>query len=117
MQEILADLCAHEGFTGAMVTDSSGLPLAVSSSPVASDNLAAFATVLGDALTKAGSYLGQEDASSVSLDINDREKAVLHRFPFEGRPYYLLVLCLQHVEARRELERAIPEIVTTLAAH
>jgi predicted regulator of Ras-like GTPase activity (Roadblock/LC7/MglB family) len=116
LENILALLCEREEFTGALVTDSSGLPLAASSNVTASENLAAFSTVLGDALVKASSYLGQDDATDVSLDINARQKIVLRRFDLEGRPCYLLVLCDASCEPRRAMGAAIPGIVATLAA-
>jgi len=115
LQNILALFCEREGLTGALVTDSNGLPLAASSSVAASENLAAFSTVLGDVLTKASSYLGQDDASDVSLDINASQKVVLRRFDLEGRPCYLLVLCAAVCEPRRAMREAIPGIVSTLA--
>jgi predicted regulator of Ras-like GTPase activity (Roadblock/LC7/MglB family) len=115
LHNILALLCEREGFTGALVTDNSGLPLAASSAAAASENLAAFSTVLGDALVKASSYLGQDDATDVSLDINARQRIVLRRFALEGRPCYLLVLCTAGQEPRRAMAAAIPGIVSTLA--
>jgi predicted regulator of Ras-like GTPase activity (Roadblock/LC7/MglB family) len=115
LQNILALFCEREGLTGALVTDSNGLPLAASSSVASSENLAAFSTVLGDVLTKASSYLGQDDASDVSLDINASQKVVLRRFDLEGRPCYLLVLCAAVCEPRRAMREAIPGIVSTLA--
>jgi hypothetical protein len=115
LENILALLCERERFTGALVTDSSGLPLAASSNVAASENLAAFSTVLGDALVKASSYLGQDDASDVSLDINARQRIVLRRFDLEGRSCYLLVVCDASCEPRRAMGEAIPGIVATLA--
>jgi hypothetical protein len=115
LQSILTILCAREGLAGALLTDSSGLPLAASSSIGAHENLAAFSTVLGDALLKAGSYLGQDGASDVSLDINATQKVVLHRFDLEARPYYLLVLCDPDFEPRYGMRGVVPEILAILA--
>jgi predicted regulator of Ras-like GTPase activity (Roadblock/LC7/MglB family) len=115
LQQVLVTLCAHEGLAGALITDGSGLPVATSSDLAGSENLAAFSTVLGDALHKAGSYLGQDDASDVALDINARQKVVLRRFALEGRTSYLLVLCATASDPRTAMREAIPEIVTILA--
>jgi hypothetical protein len=116
LQGILATLCERAGLTGALITDNGGLAVAASSSLSATENLAAFSTVLGDVLHKAGSYLGQDDASDVSLDINATQKVVLRCFTLEERPFYLLVLCAAASDPREAMREAIPEIVAILAA-
>jgi predicted regulator of Ras-like GTPase activity (Roadblock/LC7/MglB family) len=115
LQDALARLCTRAGLGGALIADTSGLAVAASSQLAASENLAAFSTVLGDVLHKAGSYLGQEDATDVSIDINARQKVVLRRFALEGRPFYLLVLCDAGADPRAAMRDAVPEILSILA--
>jgi predicted regulator of Ras-like GTPase activity (Roadblock/LC7/MglB family) len=115
LHAVLSTLCDSEGYAGAMVTDASGLPLATSRNLEASDSLAAFSTVLGDVLTKAGSYLGHDDASHVTLDVGERQKVVLRRFYLEERAFYLVVICLRVLETHRALDRTVPRIVLTLS--
>jgi hypothetical protein len=110
----LAAMCRRGGLTGAVVADDRGFPLIVHNSPVGDDVLASFTTVLGDALEKAGTILGQHGAETISMDINYAEKIVLHRFVIADHPYYMMVLCPQDAEERSEVVMAIEQITAIL---
>ncbi|MBI5694536.1 MAG: hypothetical protein HZC51_02195 [Nitrospirae bacterium] len=116
LENALSALCRRAGFTGAVVADRSGLALALYNSPVDGGLLAAFTSVLGDALEKAGPMLGQTGAESISMDINYTDKVVLRRFNIDNRPYFLMVLCPQTVEERSEIEVSIDEIASIMTA-
>ena len=116
LHAVLSALCDSEGYAGAMVTDASGFPLSASRNLEAGDSLAALSTLLGDVLAKAGSYLGRDDASQVTLDVGARQKVVLRRFYLEERALYLVVTCLRVLETHHALDRTVPQIVLTLGS-
>jgi hypothetical protein len=116
LEHVLENLCRRGGFTGAVVADRRGLALAVYNSPVAGDALAAFSTVLGDALVKSAALLGRQGADTIAMDIDDVDKAVLRRFTFACEPYFIMVLCAQAVEPRGEIKASVDEIVGILGA-
>ncbi|MBI5189159.1 MAG: hypothetical protein HZA22_00595 [Nitrospirae bacterium] len=116
LENALSALCRRAGFAGAVVADRSGLALALYNSPVDGGLLAAFTSVLGDALEKAGPMLGQTGAENISMDINYTDKVVLRRFNIDNRPYFLMVLCPQTVEERSEIEVSIDEIASIMTA-
>ena len=104
-------MCTRGGFSGALIVDDNGLPLAVHKSPVPEEAIGAFAMVLGAALAKAGRLLGQYNADNISIDINYTDKIVLRRFLIGETPGYLLVICPQEVDERGEVELSIDQIV------
>ncbi len=114
LENTLYAMCKRGGFQGAVIADSDGLPLAVYNSPVADDAIAAFTTVLGDALEKAGHLLEQSDANNISLDINYTDKAVLRRFAINDLPYFMMMICPQDVDERAEVELSIDQIISIL---
>ncbi len=75
----LVAMCERGGFSGAVVSDTLGLPLAVHNSPVQTDSIAAFSSILGDALAKAGRFLGQPGAENISMHINDFSRYIKNR--------------------------------------
>jgi hypothetical protein len=83
-------------------------------SPVGADTLAAFTSVLGNALVRAGTLLGEVGAELISMDINYTEKIVLRRFPIEGQQYFFLVICPQELDERTEVELSIEQITKVL---
>jgi predicted regulator of Ras-like GTPase activity (Roadblock/LC7/MglB family) len=107
-------MCQRGGFSGALIVDDNGLPLAVHQSPVPEEAIGAFAIVLGTALAKAGKLLGQHNAENISIDINYTEKIVLRRFMLGQSPGYLLVICPQEVDERGEVELSIEQIAQIL---
>ena len=111
---VLFSMCKRGGFDSAVIADGSGLPLAVYNSPVGDDAVAAFTTVLGDALEKAGKLLDQHDANNISMDINYTDKAVLRRFLINDLPYYVMIICPQEVDERSEVELSTDEIISIL---
>jgi len=114
LENLLFSMCRRGGFSGAVVSDETGLPLAVYNSPVDSDRIAAFTSILGDALAKAGLFLEQHGAEYISMDINLVDKVVVRRFLYDGMEMYLLVLCSQAMDERAEVEMSIEQIVSIL---
>jgi hypothetical protein len=114
LENVLIAMCRRGGFSGAVVSDETGLPLAVFNSPVDPDRIAAFTSILGDALVKAGQFLGQHGAEYISMDINYEDKVVVRRFFFGDLEMYLMVLCAQSMDERAEVEMSIEQIVTIL---
>jgi len=108
-------LCKRGNFSGAVIADAQGLPLAVYNSPVSAEALAAFTSVLGTAIDKAGHLLNQPDADNISMDIDYADKVVLRRFTCEGRQYYLMVICSQTTDERSEIELSLEQIVSMLS--
>lgn len=107
-------MCRRGNFSGAVVADENGLPLAVFNSPVGTDAIAAFTSVLGAALEKASRLLEQHGADNISMDINYADKVVLRRFTVSELTYFLMVICPQNVDERSEIELSIEQIVSIL---
>ena len=114
LENLLFAMCRRGGFSGAVVSDDTGLPLAVYNSPVDSDRIAAFTSVLGDALAKAGDFLEQHGAEYISMDINHVDKVVVRRFFYDEIEMYLMVLCAQSMDERAEVEMSIEQIISIL---
>ncbi|HIJ79799.1 MAG: ParA family protein [Desulfobulbaceae bacterium] len=111
---ILKKMCGAGGFYGAIVADAMGFALADFNSPVAVDTLAAFSSVLGDVLAKAGGMLEQEKANNISMDMNDTDKIVLRSFVVHDSVFYLLAVCPQEVNAPGEMQAAVTAIIDVL---
>ncbi len=114
LENTLYTMCQRGGFQGAVLADDNGLPLAVYNSPVEDEAIAAFTTVLGDALEIAGKLLKQHDANNISMDINYTEKAVLRRFMISESPYFIMTICPQEVDERAEVELSIDQVTSIL---
>lgn len=112
--DILRGMCRRGGFAGAVLADASGLPLADFNCPVDPDAVAACSSVLGDAMRQAGRLLRQNEANNISMDINYVDKVALRRFELFGAPYYVMVICPQHVDERSEVEVSIDRLVEVL---
>lgn len=108
-------MCKRGGFSGAVLADRAGLPVADYNPPLDGDALAAYSSVLGGALEQAGRLLGKRDANNLSLDINYVEKIVARRFFAGDQDFCLLVVCPQATDERSELELSIDQILTVLA--
>ena len=117
LEFILSSMCRRGGLNGAVVADSKGLPLADFNSPVGGDILAAFTSVLGNALERAGTLLGESGAEIISMDINYTEKIVLRRFSIEGDQYFFLVICPQELDERTEVELSIEQVTAVLTEY
>lgn len=115
MRWLLAEMCKRGGFSGAVVADRSGLPLAEFNPPYDRDVLAAYSALLSEALERAGQLLGKRDANNLSLDVNYVEKLVVRRFVSGDQEFCLLIVCPQSVDERSELELSIDQILTVLA--
>lgn len=116
LEEALRNLCRRAGFEGAVVADASGLPLAEADSPVDAVRVAAFTSVLGEALSQADQLLGGQAANNVSVDFNYTDKLVLRRFPVDGADFYLAVICPQEVDERGEIELTLEQVTDLLSA-
>ena len=115
IENALEIMCRRGEFIGAVIADINGLPLAVYNSPVGTDALAAFTSVLGNALEKAGHLLDQHGADNISMDINYTDKVVLRRFIVAGQDYYLMIVCPQTVDERSEIELSIEQIISIMS--
>ena len=114
LEHVLASMCSRGGLSGAVVADGQGLPLADFQSPVGGDVLAAFTSVLGGALERAGLLLGAQGAENISMDLNYTDKVVLRRFAHDGEPYFIMVICSQDLDERSEVELSIEQITSIL---
>lgn len=115
IEEALQVMCRRGNFTGAVVADFTGLPIAAFNSPVGADAMAAFTSVLGSALEKAAHLLDQHEADNISMDINYADKVVLRRFNIKGLQYYLMLICPQNVDERGEIELSLEQIISMLS--
>lgn len=114
LESILYGMCKRGGFSCAVVADQQGLTLGGYNSPVDMDILAAFTTVLGEAINKAGRFLDQHEANNISIDINYADKAVVRQFTLAENPYFIMIICPQNVDERSEVELSLDQIVTLL---
>ncbi|MFH2123729.1 MAG: hypothetical protein ABIJ50_09655 [Pseudomonadota bacterium] len=114
LEKILYGMCKRGGFSSAVVADRQGLALGVYNSPVDMEVLAAFTTVLGETINKAGRFLDQHEANNISLDINYADKAVVRQFFLAESPCYIMVICPQYVDERSEIELSLDQIITLL---
>jgi len=117
LEYILSSMCRRSGLSGAVIADSKGLPLADFNSPVGGDTLAAFTSVLGNALERAATLLGESGAELISMDINYTDKIVLRRFPIENEQYFFLVICPQDLDERTEVELSIDQVTRVLTEY
>lgn len=115
MGDILRNMCKRGGFSGAVVADRGGLPVADFNSPVELDVMAALGSVLGGSLEQAADLLQRPEANNLSVDINYVDKIVLRTFRFENLPYHLLVICPQAIDERSEVELSIEQIQGVLS--
>jgi hypothetical protein len=114
LENILYGMCKRGGFSCAVVADRQGLTLGGYNSPIDMEILAAFTTVLGEAISKAGRFLDQHEANNISLDINYADKAVVRQFTLAGNPFFIMIICPQNVDERSEVELSLAQIVTLL---
>lgn len=115
LENMLFAMCKRGDFTGAVLVDSNGLPLAVYKSPIKDENLSsAFAMTLGDVIGKAGRVIGETDVDNISMDINYTDKACVRRFIINDLPYFLMIVCPQDIDERAEVEISIDQISSFL---
>lgn len=115
IKEVLADLCGNGGFYGAVVADEMGFPLADYQSPLEVDALATYSSLLGEALSKAGSIIEMPEANNLVMDINENDKMLLHRFAILDDQYSLVAVCSQENEAIGEITLAANRIAGVLS--
>ncbi len=114
LENALEILCQRGGFSSAVIADDQGLALADHNSPVDTEILAAFATVLGGAIAQASHFLDQHEANNISMDINYADKAVVRKFEVRSTPFYLFIICPQDVDERNEVELSLETIMNML---
>lgn len=107
LEDTLVSMCQRGEFSGSVLADNNGLPLAIYNSPVEDDILAAFTTVLEKSLSETGRLLNQPNANNISMDINYIDKIVLRKFMVDNIPFFLMIITPQHVDERAELELSI----------
>jgi predicted regulator of Ras-like GTPase activity (Roadblock/LC7/MglB family) len=112
---ILAAMCHRGGFSGAVVVDASGLPLAAYNSPVEVNAVAAFTAVLGDTLDRVGRFFNQPGADAITVDVNYQDKVVVRRFRARDLDLFLLLVCPQAIDERSEVELSTTQMATVLA--
>ena len=110
LENALKILCQRGGFSSAIIADDQGLALADFNSPVETDVLAAFATVLGGAIAQASHFLVQHEAINIYMDINYADKAVVRKFMISSTPFYLFIICPQDIDERNEVELSLETI-------
>lgn len=115
LQGVLETMCRRGGFSGALITDSKGFPLASHGAAANSDAIAAFSSVLGETLRKAGTFLGHQGADCISIDLDYSEKLSLHRFALGNAPYYLMILCPQDTDERSEVAVSLEQVAAILS--
>jgi hypothetical protein len=115
LERLLTNLCRRADLAVAVAADETGLPLAIHGSTVPAESLAAFTSVLGEALRKAARFLGRSGADYISMDVDYENKIALKSFRLDGRLFSLLVVCSQTVDERSELELSIQQLVTVLS--
>ncbi len=113
---LLKDLCEKSDYYGAVIADEMGFPLTSYNCPIGTESLAAFTSVLGDALEKAESILEQDDPNNITLEINEADKIVLRRFQAMNSTYFLLAVCPQAAVFPGMVELTIEKIVASLTA-
>jgi len=114
LERAIASLCERAGFSSAALVDERGLPVAVRSRSFAPETIAAFATVLGDALVRAATMLGKGAPASLTVELDFASKAVLRRFVVRDLPYLLIAFCPNDVDAQPEIELAIEPLAAIL---
>jgi predicted regulator of Ras-like GTPase activity (Roadblock/LC7/MglB family) len=114
LEKELVSLCNRGEFSGAVLADINGLPLAVHNSPVGDDILAASTSVLAESLEKTNRLLDQPNVNNISIDINYMDKIVLRKFFIDREPYFLMIISPQHVDERAEVELSITHITSIL---
>lgn len=114
LENALQILCQRGGFSSAIIADDQGLALADYNSPVNTEVLAAFATVLGSAIAQASHFLDQHEANNISMDINYADKAVVRKFTVRAQSFYLFIICPQDVDERNEVELSMETIMNLL---
>jgi len=110
LNRTVESMCLRAGFTGAVVADSTGLPLASFQAPFGGDVLSALSSVLGEALDRIADYLQVGRLHNMTVDVGHTDKLVLRKFDMEGRWYYLVILCGQETEERSEMELSIEQV-------
>ncbi len=115
LTDILASMCERGDLYGTVIADEMGFPLDEYNSPVSTEALAAFTSVLNDTLEKADSILDMHDANNISMDINENDKLILRKFEVLNSTYYLLAVCPQEAQPIGEMAVAVSKIISKLS--
>jgi chromosome partitioning protein len=115
LKDILAAMCERGDLYGTVIADEMGFPLDEYNSPVSTEALAAFTSVLNDTLEKADSILDMQNANNLSMDINENDKLILRKFEVLNSTYYLLAVCPQEAQPLGEMQIAVSKIISKLS--
>ncbi len=114
LERALAALCERASFSAAAIVDERGLPIAARTGSMPADAVAAFATILGDALVRAAGVLGKGSPMGFSIELDYSSKALVRRFVVREVPYLLVAFCPQEVDAQPEIELAVEPLAAIL---
>lgn len=95
IQQIVLDLSREEGFGTVVLTDASGLPLAISENREEAEALAAVVADILRSSSGIGRRLGWGDMSEIMLLSNDAQRGVLCRRFQAGEQDLVLALFIQ----------------------
>lgn len=110
IQHMLGAMCRRAGFSGAVLADREGLPLAAYHSPASIEAASACSSVLGDAMTRTAGLLEQSQVNHISMTVNETEKICLHAFVVNGLTCHLMVLAPQEVNEREEMAQCVTQL-------
>ena len=114
MSDILREMCRRGEFSGAVVADDAGLPVADFNCQMDPGAVAACGSVLADTMQKAGRLLNQQETNNISMDIGYVDKITMRRFEIGETPYFLMVICPRTVDERKEIQVSINRIMGVL---
>ncbi|MEM6823367.1 MAG: hypothetical protein AAF558_15675, partial [Verrucomicrobiota bacterium] len=111
LPEILDELCKRGQFSGALITDNSGLLIAEKDCPIAAGALAASCTIMGTAMHRTAALLDLTEAGQMILGLNKKYEMRLNHFMISDTLYYLAVICHRDVDHRGEVRKAIDALI------
>ncbi len=112
LENILSGMCQRGGFEGAVLSDAAGLPIAAYHSPAEVERVAAFTSILAEALGQAERFLGQQGSGHLSMDVGYADKLVIHRIHTEAMDLFLTILCRQEIDERGEIELSAGRLIS-----
>lgn len=115
IQHLLGAMCRRAGFTGAVLADREGLPLAAYHSPASIEAASACSSVLGEAMARAASLLEQSHVNHISMTVSETEKICLHTFAVNGLPCHLLILAAQEIDEREEMLQCVRQLTQLIS--
>ncbi len=101
---ILKEITHLGGFTGAVLTDAQGLPLAIFQCPFSHDAVAAIVALMSHPLEKVASILSVHEINQVAMDMGYTDQLVLRKFKIKHHCFYFMIICSQSQNPRDEME-------------